>query len=188
MKRVFPLLLVALVVLVFAPPADASWILDPGAAALGTASTLSPLFNGLMLAKSTADAQVTASSGGSPSSDLYLVYRDQRPSLPAGIDPGGEVVEPLLPSPESGAPGWTPVDLNSYDSSGPGLDDLDGEWLALDLSRGRRPGVTTPTGGQQPETPATPAPEPAGVMLLAIGLAVMGTMRLLRNRPVRIFA
>jgi len=191
MLRAIQFLFVVAILVVLAPMADASVIFDPGAAAPGSASALNPLFNGPLPAQATTDQALEGSGHrSSTSSDLYLVPNATGvPGLPSAYSPDG-FVHPLLPASDPAdaeAFNWVPVDLNGLVGPTSSSSDLDGgEWLALDLRRGRSPAISTPTGGEQQQTPATPAPEPAGVILLAMGLGVVGAMRLLRARFVRV--
>ena len=71
--------------------------------------------------------------------------------------------------------GFRPVDLFDRVSTGTNSTDAP-DWFALDRGRLRRRHRRF-TGGDQPDDPTNPVPEPATVMLLATGLLVIGTCR-----------
>ena len=191
MKRAIVFLSFLALIALPAAMAGANSFVDPAAAALGTASVLTPAFNGLTSALPVKGVGHGQRSSAALSSDVYVLSPDGRDPLPLGGDDSDDLVQPLLPAPNTESadgPSLRVIHLEDIlSSSGPDFRNEDRRgWLALDLRQGRRPAPGILSGSQQPQSqsPATPAPEPASVMLLAMGLGVMGAIRLLRRRQI----
>ncbi len=167
----------AALLLLVVPAAQANLVVDPSAAALGSSTIW-------IAVPETADPAETPeltlklqTPEGTSSSDLYLVEPNRRlPLVFPSEDPDADsgVIS-------SETPFTTTLGVTRIGDDGLQLGEPTG-WVALDRNRGGDPIVSVPMDGRQPRTAATPAPEPATVMLLACGLVIVGAMFHARRR------
>ena len=183
MKSALPIAFLFLLML-GAEWAEASLVVDPTAAALGSSSVFDPLDDEAETPLTPTVRTTPVHWQGNRTSDVYLVRRGgedsawfSRPGVPGTLRP--------IQS------GQGTVDVSKLGGGGliqttPRIHDPNrDEWLGLEMRRGRRPIVVVPIGGGQPHTPTTPAPEPGTIMLLASGLGAMGAAGFARRRQAK---
>jgi len=168
----------ALLFCLAAPSAQANLVVDPSAAALGSSTIWSAVPETADPAETPELTLKLQSPEESNSSDLYLVepngrlplvFSSEDPDASTGVISSGAI--PLT----------TTLGVTRIGDGDVSLGEPTG-WVALDRNRGGDPIVSVPMEGRQPRTAATPAPEPATVMLLACGLVIVGAMIHARRR------